>query len=636
MKILIDPGHGGKETGAIGPTGLMEKDVNLRVAYYLKDFLQNDNFDVSLTRTKDITLTLAERVEIAKKLSPCLFLSIHHNANAERNAYVNRFEVFVPFSFKGPAVSLGKKLAEIFSKRRGQIPLGPLPARYTVLKSSPFSVLVEPGYIINTEEEKRLRDDAYLKEEARLLYEGIKWALEDGCNFKLKLKRHTKREIIISKKGVDLASFEILFDDIPWQYYETDDENIRVFSPYSWYSLKIRGITHKGIEIFPFKYKNPEHVPIVSFSQSVREYGNLKLVHLSFFDNRGEYTKSGIKPSIKVRDGEIIKSSPFIEDKGSFYLILKTDRPENNIDISIRGFEATTSVRSIEDLRSNEIAGITEASGIPIENVLIKLKEGYTFSGKLGVFKTAIDKEITFIKKGVFPFYLKNPEPKKNYFVKMTPMFPGLFNKFILLRTSKRNNTHDANSMTFALILKEILYGAGAKTREIETGFPGWDNEPFTVLSIQKEKPDISLKIQSKENKLIFYYYYRDTDTLDILKRVASYFHKFDIPDFEIRESSDYFVIHPSGRRIVVNVPYSNDIKQFYLYAYAFLLGLEHYFKDEPITLEKIEAEGNFVNTEYKLFTFPVKDGYVFVPRNILTLKLLGEDTRCIHSPDGN
>ncbi len=637
MKILIDPGHGGKDTGAIGPSGLAEKDVNLRIAFFLKSLLQNDGFEVLLTRTRDITLTLKERVEIAKRHSPCLFFSIHHNANAERNTHINRFEVFVPFDFEGPSVSLGKKLAEIFSRKRGQIPLGPMPARYTVLKSSPFSLLVEPGYIINPEEEKKLRDEAYLREEAKLLYEGIIWALKDGCHFKLHLKRHTSREIVISRKGVNLVSYDITIDDTPWEQYSIDDENIRILFPASWKTLRITGTTDRGIEIFPFEYKNPDYLPIVSFSQSVKEYGNLKLIHLSFFDEKGEFAEKGLKVSLKANQGKILKSSGSIEDKGSVYILLKTDRPENDIEISFKGFQAITNVHSIEDLRHNEISGVVESKNIPLENVVIKKSEGYTISGKLGVFKTQIDHKLTFIKRGFYPFYLIEPEPQKNYFVEMTPLFLGLVKRHILIRPSSKNIVYDGNVKTFSSILKHMLETGGATIEYIKTDFPGWDNEPSTVRTIQHKKPDVAIKIQSRENKFILLYYYKDTETLEILKRISSYFYKLGIHHIELRESSDYFAIHPSGRRIIINIPFNVNAHIAHLYVYPIFLGLEHYFANEPVNLEKIEGTGQSIITEYGLFSLPVmEDGSVFVPQNLFKLKLYTEEQTCIHSPDGN
>lgn len=78
--VVIDPGHGGSEPGAVGPTGLLEKDLNLDVALRLRDLLEAQGAVVELTRTTDIRVTLETRAAIATALKPLAFVSIHHNA----------------------------------------------------------------------------------------------------------------------------------------------------------------------------------------------------------------------------------------------------------------------------------------------------------------------------------------------------------------------------------------------------------------------------------------------------------------------------------------------------------------------------------------------------------------------------
>jgi len=83
-KIVIDPGHGGKDPGAIGPNGTKEKDVVLSIGKYLKKYLENEGYAVYLTRDKDEYLSLEERTAIANSLEADLFLSIHANSNKDK------------------------------------------------------------------------------------------------------------------------------------------------------------------------------------------------------------------------------------------------------------------------------------------------------------------------------------------------------------------------------------------------------------------------------------------------------------------------------------------------------------------------------------------------------------------------
>ncbi|MFN3396789.1 MAG: N-acetylmuramoyl-L-alanine amidase [Thermodesulfovibrionales bacterium] len=85
--IVIDPGHGGHDPGAIGPTGLKEKDVVLDIALKLRNILSSDPaLEVHMTRDRDIFIPLEERTAIARKKEADLFLSIHANASPNRAA----------------------------------------------------------------------------------------------------------------------------------------------------------------------------------------------------------------------------------------------------------------------------------------------------------------------------------------------------------------------------------------------------------------------------------------------------------------------------------------------------------------------------------------------------------------------
>lgn len=77
--VMIDPGHGGDETGAVGPTGIIEGDVNLDVADRLLEWLAARNIDAMTTRTGDYRVAIHARGELAKAVQPDLFVSIHHN-----------------------------------------------------------------------------------------------------------------------------------------------------------------------------------------------------------------------------------------------------------------------------------------------------------------------------------------------------------------------------------------------------------------------------------------------------------------------------------------------------------------------------------------------------------------------------
>ena len=80
IKIVLDPGHGGKESGASGPTGYLEKDVNLIVSKLLRDELVKRGAKVVMTREDDRDVSLVERQVIINTQEPAIALSIHHNS----------------------------------------------------------------------------------------------------------------------------------------------------------------------------------------------------------------------------------------------------------------------------------------------------------------------------------------------------------------------------------------------------------------------------------------------------------------------------------------------------------------------------------------------------------------------------
>lgn len=91
-KIIIDPGHGDKDPGALGKMGTKEKDVVLDVSKRLAYILEDYGINIVMTRSTDRFISLAKRTEIASRSDADLFISIHANASPARSA--NGFEVY--------------------------------------------------------------------------------------------------------------------------------------------------------------------------------------------------------------------------------------------------------------------------------------------------------------------------------------------------------------------------------------------------------------------------------------------------------------------------------------------------------------------------------------------------------------
>jgi len=212
-RIVIDPGHGGHDTGTIGPTGLREKDVVLDVGLRLKKLLEHKaGCDVVMTRTNDTFIPLEERTAIANERAADLFISIHANASRDRSArgietyYLNftSSPEALEVAARENATSqesvhqlqdLVKKIAmtekieeseefarqlqkEIY-RRTSQLSAQ---QRDRGVKKAPFvvliganmpSVLAEISFLTNPSDEKSLRRPDYRQKIAEALYDGI-------------------------------------------------------------------------------------------------------------------------------------------------------------------------------------------------------------------------------------------------------------------------------------------------------------------------------------------------------------------------------------------------------------------------------------------------------------------------------
>ncbi|MDO9068518.1 MAG: N-acetylmuramoyl-L-alanine amidase [Deltaproteobacteria bacterium] len=90
QKVVVDPGHGGKDPGAVGPTGLCEKDVNLEIALMLKAILEQEyNLIVVMTRRDDTFIPLGDRTKLANQEAADVFISIHCNAAPRKKVKLN-------------------------------------------------------------------------------------------------------------------------------------------------------------------------------------------------------------------------------------------------------------------------------------------------------------------------------------------------------------------------------------------------------------------------------------------------------------------------------------------------------------------------------------------------------------------
>ena len=165
--VVIDPGHGGQDPGAVA-FGLKEKDLNLRISLELMHRLRDEKIPALLTREDDSFLSLSQRCEAADNSKAARFLSVHCNGSENQSAA--GIEVFhAPDSEAGIkfAHSLHQELSQL-----GRVDRGVKPAGYYVLKQTRMpACLVECGFITNREESVWMKE--HIVEIARALAQGI-------------------------------------------------------------------------------------------------------------------------------------------------------------------------------------------------------------------------------------------------------------------------------------------------------------------------------------------------------------------------------------------------------------------------------------------------------------------------------
>ena len=167
--VVIDPGHGGHDTGAIGAGGLKEKDVTLDIALRLKrELARRGDFAILMTRTADVAVSLDERVEISNRSYADILVSLH--INAWKDPKVHGYETFCfdpPGKDGSRHVESSVALAHLIQNGLVMKPelqavdRGVKSATFRVLRKARMpAVLVEMGFITNPAEEARLRDSA--------------------------------------------------------------------------------------------------------------------------------------------------------------------------------------------------------------------------------------------------------------------------------------------------------------------------------------------------------------------------------------------------------------------------------------------------------------------------------------------
>ena len=172
--IIVDPGHGGRDTGAIGPGDIHEKDVVLAMSLHLRDLLTAEGANVIMTRTEDVFVNLYDRPERIADYDADLFISVHANAHAHGARAVDIHGLMILYNYDH-----NQKLAEIMldvMEEETDLPAFRTWRRNIAVLRHPQipSVLVEAGYMMHPEDNWHILHPRGQRMFARAMLEGIK------------------------------------------------------------------------------------------------------------------------------------------------------------------------------------------------------------------------------------------------------------------------------------------------------------------------------------------------------------------------------------------------------------------------------------------------------------------------------
>jgi N-acetylmuramoyl-L-alanine amidase len=171
--VVIDPGHGGPDPGAIGIGGIRETDIVLEVSRIVKKLLSDKGVIVKLTRKNEVDLDLPPRVSFANNANADIFVSIHANASRGKRRDINGLETFYFRGWRGRL--LAKKIQkQILRVSPGSPDRGVKQGRFYVIKNTRMpAVLVEIGFLTGRLDARRLEKNAHRKRLAYAIAKGI-------------------------------------------------------------------------------------------------------------------------------------------------------------------------------------------------------------------------------------------------------------------------------------------------------------------------------------------------------------------------------------------------------------------------------------------------------------------------------
>jgi len=167
--VVIDPGHGGHDSGAVARGVAPEKAWTLALAYRVRDRLTRGGFQVVMTRTTDVFIPLDTRTDISNSQSNAVFISLHFNYSPNHAA-----EGLETWYYTAQSASLAQFLHASMLRLPWVLNRGIKNRGFHVIRKNAFpAVLIENGFLTNDEDVRRVSTPGYLDLIADRIYDGL-------------------------------------------------------------------------------------------------------------------------------------------------------------------------------------------------------------------------------------------------------------------------------------------------------------------------------------------------------------------------------------------------------------------------------------------------------------------------------
>ncbi len=539
FKICLDPGHGGQ--GHIpdykrGPTGLREAEINLKVAFYLRELLEKAEATVILTREDDSYVSLAKRSEISNENGADFFISIHHNG-LDDNPEVNYTSTW----FHGdadesrPSLDLARYIQQGVSDAL-RLPKSPPTGLYSdkLVVASGFGVLrltncpavvCEASFYTNPEEETRLRDDDYLKNEAYGYFLGIARYVEGGFprgvlitplqgsviqtktpTIKLQVQDgiHERGAWMLRRQQVYSNTIQVKINDVlfPFNYdRETDIITVKVKEPLTngIQYVQTELVNYYGNHSLPkpeqFKVAPPAaDIQMVAWTDILPSDGKSYVgITVTAYDIDGKPIAEGELIRAKTTNGRLVETEKLTHGGIVLFYLYAPDKSGNAIvDVSYGQTSKFVEI-NFADIPHGIVQGqVTDGSSeMPISDVTVTIgpeltavtdREGHYFIESGMSLQSPFDITIHLSKVGFYP-KTQNIQIEQNmssvFNHKLHAVADGAFTDTVIVLDTRINTDKTHQLIT---ILKEMLELAGAKTYLVQT--PG--SELTTKERIEK------------------------------------------------------------------------------------------------------------------------------------------------------